>query len=134
VSRFDYDWYMNHANGEYAKREYAHRLDEYGIWEIRGEDPNPDLFGSHNEPIIGHMEGKLDDVIHWAVLQNAFWQWGAGGKFTKINVAKLSEERDKVQCDYKCGAFSIPESFEEYKLAYDHWRNHGVLAGCSHGC
>jgi hypothetical protein len=49
-------------------------------------------------------------------------------------------ERDRryeaglVHCDELCDAMQEPETFEEYKLAYEHWRNHGDLSGCSHGC
>lgn len=135
MSRFDYDWYMDHANGGYAKNNYSHRLDEYGIWEVTGEDPNPDIGGHHYEPFIALMEGKLDDVIHWAVNQSVFWVWGAGGKFTKRAVSSVPEytEPKKVFCDDNCGALYEPKTLEDYKLAYEHWHSHRSYSGCSHG-
>ena len=59
-------------------------LGDCGLWEISGEDPNPDLTGSHHMPIIGHVEGELNDVINYAVNLSGFWQWGGGGKISKI--------------------------------------------------
>lgn len=49
---------------------------------------------------------------------------------------RLDEERDKaglVACDRKCPAKDSPYTREEYVLAYEHWRYHGYLHGCSHG-
>ena len=59
------DWPLSHLP--------LNDLNEYGIWCVRGEDPNPDLGGSHSEPVIGYFEGKLDDVIHVAVELPSFW-------------------------------------------------------------
>jgi hypothetical protein len=39
----------------------------------------------------------------------------------------------KVRCDEFCGASAEPETDEEYRAAYKHWRHHGNLYGCSHG-
>lgn len=62
-----------------------HKLDEYGVWEVLGEDPNCDLCGSHHQPLLGYFEGKLEDVIINAVNINGFWQWGGGGNINKVN-------------------------------------------------
>jgi hypothetical protein len=44
-------------------------------------------------------------------------------------------EAGLVGCDKKgCQAKSKPETPEEYKVAYEHWRCHGYLCGCSHAC
>jgi len=61
-----------------------HNLDEVGIWEVRGEDPNCDLGGSHHKPKLGTFEGKLEDIVAYAVTLSDFWQWGAGGDITKV--------------------------------------------------
>jgi hypothetical protein len=37
-----------------------------------------------------------------------------------------------VDCDDNCGAKLDPQTFEEYKAAYEHWRGHGCLDGCAH--
>ena len=39
-----------------------------------------------------------------------------------------------VDCDENCKALENPRTFKDYKKAYEHWSNHGYLAGCSHGC
>lgn len=38
-----------------------------------------------------------------------------------------------VSCDDGCMAMVNPVTFEEYKAAYEHWRSHHDLRGCSHG-
>lgn len=63
-----------------------HSLDEVGIWEVRGEDPNCDYGGSHCNPYIGTYSGKLATVVKIAVLDDNFWTWGAGGYIRKIDV------------------------------------------------
>ena len=66
-----------------------HQLSEHGIWEVRGEDPNCDFGGHHHEPKLGKVEGKLEDVIRWAVAQSGFWQWGAGGSIKRADNEKI---------------------------------------------
>ncbi len=63
-----------------------HSLTDIGIWHIQGEDPNCDFGGSHYQPSLGYFEGTLDDIIDLAVVLPKFWNWGAGGSITKINV------------------------------------------------
>jgi len=65
-----------------------HSLDEEGLWEVFGEDPNCDLGGYHREPSLGIYEGKLEDVIRTAVTLPGFWQWGSGGRIRSIKVEK----------------------------------------------
>lgn len=45
----------------------------------------------------------------------------------------MSEDCLVVDCDDNCGALEEPQSFEEMKAAYEHWRYHGVDFGCAHG-
>lgn len=61
----------------------------YGIWVVRGEDPNCDLGGSHVEPLIGYVEGMYEIVVDWALVQPAFFAWGSGGSIEEIVVKKL---------------------------------------------
>lgn len=80
----------------------AHSLDEYGVWEVRGEDPNCDMGGHHHEPLLGLFEGKLEDVIAHATSLPNWFQWGAGGSikkyvtrdFTKITPEMAQKARD----------------------------------------
>ncbi len=39
-----------------------------------------------------------------------------------------------VDCDEWCQAFQRPFGAEETRAAYEHWRYHSYLNGCSHGC
>ena len=63
-----------------------HKLTETGLWKVRGEDPNCDFGGSHHMPDLGTYEGKLEDIIAYAVTLPSFWQWGAGGDITKVGL------------------------------------------------
>lgn len=78
----------------------------YGLWEVRGEDANPDMGGHHHEPLLGYFEGRLIDVINYAVLLDRFYTWGSGGsikqyvhpdikKITTDSVNELAEIRDR---------------------------------------
>ena len=62
-----------------------HSMSEIGIWKIRGEDSNCDFGGSHYQPELGLVEGKLEDIIAYAVELPSFWQWGSGGDITKVS-------------------------------------------------
>jgi len=67
-----------------------HRLDETGFWHIKGEDPNCDFGGHHYQPDLGVVQGKLSEVVNYAVRQNRFYTWGAGGDITKISITEVS--------------------------------------------
>lgn len=71
--------YMQSWNGQRIKG----MLSEYGVWRVRGEDPNCDMGGPHIEPELGYFEGKLIDVVRYAVMLPNFWAWGGGGRFTQ---------------------------------------------------
>ncbi len=64
-------------------------MDEYGIWEVFGEDPTCDFGGSHHQPHLGTFEGTLEQVLHKGVNLPRFWQWGGGGEIKKIEAKKL---------------------------------------------
>lgn len=70
-----------------------HTLEEEGIWQIFGEDPNCDMGGPHIQPSLGFVEGKLSDVIEYAVELPSFWQWGAGGDIKKIDSIKKVDSK-----------------------------------------
>lgn len=72
--------YMNTYNG----RNLKYSLYQEGIWKVLGEDVNCDLGGSHHQPELGTFEGKLIDIIKYAVTLNGFWAWGGGGNFVKV--------------------------------------------------
>lgn len=66
-----------------------HSLDEVGTWRIRGEDPNCDMGGAHYQPDLGTVEGRLEDVIRYAVKQPNFYTWGSGGDILKVEIKRL---------------------------------------------
>ncbi len=86
--------YSRFINETYSGRELLkkHRLGEWGIWRVLGEDPNCDFGGSHHNPYLGTYEGDLANVITIAVELKGFWQWGAGGQIEKTNVEKIHPE------------------------------------------
>ena len=42
------------------------------------------------------------------------------------------EVKGFVRCDIRCQAKDEPNTLEEYIAAYEHWRKHRFLSGCSH--
>lgn len=77
---------LENFKNTYAYKELLkrHSLEEYGVWKVRGEDDNPDLHGSHYMPELGLFEGKLVDIINYAITLKRFWTWGAGGDISKV--------------------------------------------------
>jgi hypothetical protein len=70
-----------------------HTLNETGVWKILGEDPNCDWGGYHHQPELGIVEGRLGDVIAYAVELGSFWQWGGGGNIIKMSApVKITAE------------------------------------------
>ena len=40
-----------------------------------------------------------------------------------------------VRCDDPdCRTLVDPVTLDDYRMALEHWRDHGVEYGCSHGC
>ena len=81
------DWMQSSYSGK--KLLEKHSLNEEGTWRIRGEDPNCDFGGSHYKPELGTVEGRLEDVIRYAVAQPDFFTWGSGGDITKVSIKKV---------------------------------------------
>lgn len=81
--------FFNTYGGKKLIKKYS--LNEEGLWEVLGEDPNPDWAGTHISPHIGFFEGKLGDVVAQAVDLPGFWQWGSGGEIRKVSVRKASQ-------------------------------------------
>lgn len=75
------DKYLRTFSGKNLK----YKMEEEGLWQVFGEDPNCDLGGSHHEPDLGFFSGKLKDVIATAVLLPNFWTWGGGGRIKKVS-------------------------------------------------
>jgi hypothetical protein len=68
-----------------------HKLDEYGVWQVLGEDPNCDMGGHHSQPELAIIDGTLLQAITVGVDLPGFWQWGAGGDFRKATIQKAEE-------------------------------------------
>lgn len=66
-----------------------HSLDEFGTWQIFGEDPNCDMGGYHHQPRLEVVTGTLKDVIEYGVKLPKFFTWGAGGDFVKLDIKTL---------------------------------------------
>lgn len=92
-------FFNTHSGRELLKK---HSLTEYGVWRVRGEDPNCDYGGFHHMPEIGTFEGVLDDIINFAVDLSGFWDWGAGGDITKVDMpikidASTNKRRKEIE-------------------------------------
>lgn len=71
------------TNGFKRLIEEHKSLGTRGVWEIRGEDSNCDMGGSHHMPLLEVVSGRLQDVIEYGVHLQRFWTWGSGGEFRK---------------------------------------------------
>ena len=80
-------WVRNSYSGK--KLLANHKLDEFGTWRIRGEDPNCDLGGVHHQPELGIVEGTLEDIIKYAVKLPNFYTWAGGGDISKVKIKKV---------------------------------------------
>ncbi len=95
--------YTQYTTVCYAGRKLLEQYDlsTVGIWQIFGEDSNADLHGPHYTPLLGIVEGNLDNVIRYAVDLPQFWQWGSGGEIRfigtsipKINVDTIRQREE----------------------------------------
>ncbi len=77
----------------------SHTLDELGVWEVRGEDPNCDFGGYHHNPYMYTLKGTLEQVITKAVKDPNFWTWGGGGTIRKIEIIDLNNELSSISRD-----------------------------------
>lgn len=96
-------------HGHSGKRLLSkHSLEDHGLWRVRGEDPNCDIGGHHHEPELGIFEGKLRDVIAYAVELPGWFQWGSGGsieshtpkkviKITPDSLKELAAKRHRLE-------------------------------------
>lgn len=87
--------YKQYIEVSYSGRKLLeqHSLNEEGLWKIYGEDPNCDWGGSHHEPELGIVEGKLKDVIEYAIELPNFWTWGGGGRIVSVGtIHKINPE------------------------------------------
>lgn len=72
-----YDQFVK--SDKYSSLLRQHKLDEDGIWLVRSEEFQT----------IGHVSGKLDDAIKWAVSQTNWGGYGSGGSLEKLQVVPV---------------------------------------------
>jgi hypothetical protein len=94
-----------------------HKLDDEGIWEIYGEDPNCDFGGHHHTPKLGTVQGKLRDVIMYGVSLPNFWQWGSGGHFTLLGkeIPKVDQHSWQERADLEAEEKRLKEELDAVK-------------------
>lgn len=64
------------------------RLTDTGNWVIYGEVEDPGPFGGPPQ-VIGHLEGKLEDVIRAAIQMPGFYTWGGGGSIKPFKIESV---------------------------------------------
>jgi hypothetical protein len=72
-----------------------HSLHDIGIWQVLGENMNDSPHSCGYSPTLGFFEGMLTDVIEHAVTLDKFWGYGAGGRFEKIGIKRITPETTK---------------------------------------
>ena len=77
---------INYLNTTHAGKRLLtnHTLDENGLWNVKGEDPNCDMGGFHHQPDLGVVEGTLQEALEYGLAHKKFFSWGAGGDIEKI--------------------------------------------------
>jgi len=92
-----------------------HPADQFGTWEIRGEDHNADLGGHHHQQLLGYYEGVYAEIVEFAVELPGFFAWGGGGNIREMNIVKIDEDSawqlKKAKADLK--------KLEEEKIAIE---------------
>jgi hypothetical protein len=91
--------YLDTYSGRRLLEKYT--LEQEGIWEIRGEDPNCDLGGAHHQPKLGIVQGRLQDIIMFGANLDRFWQWGAGGDFEFIGESIPKVDQQVIDADFR---------------------------------
>lgn len=81
---------------EYKELLKKHSLTDEGVWEILGEDPNCDMGGSHHQPKLAVVSGRLGEVIKAAVDMKSFWTWGSGGSIRFVKIISLNDLAKKA--------------------------------------
>lgn len=92
----------NNTNIERARGRLSKEYpgDQYGTWEITGEDPNCDLGGPHHNPQLGYLKGRYDEVLEKALTLGGFFQWGSGGYIKPVEVEDINgvvEELSEIE-------------------------------------
>ena len=98
------DDYFKTYSGRQLRETYS--LNTTGLWQIKGEDPNCDFGGNHYQPDLGIVEGKLSDVLDYAVNLPQFWTWGWGGELIFIGEARkidpvTNQQRNELKAKEK---------------------------------
>ncbi len=108
------DKYLKRYDGRELLKE--HTLDEYGVWEVTGENPNPILGGDQNDPLLGTFTGYLRDAIAWGVMQPDFWVWGSGGSGGSfIKISKGDQRTTSIEVEYYTASWHCPNCSEYTK-------------------
>lgn len=81
-----FDEFLNKTNNgsDLLKK---HNLFKSGTWQIFSEDPNCDY---HHRISLGFVEGKLADIVEYAVNLPGFW--GVGDSIEEVIVTKITPD------------------------------------------
>lgn len=75
--------------------EWQSRDGGYTVYSVYGEDPNPDMGGSHITPFLGNVEGTFTEVLEYAANNmSRFYAWGGGGHV--VPYSSLNESSEPV--------------------------------------
>jgi hypothetical protein len=96
--------------------------DDWGVWNIYGEDENCDLGGPHSNPLITTYEGTLRNAAIHAVSLPRYKTWGGGGYIQRTEIDHGSCEipsDDPVAAALKRVQRAIAELDDAQKHALD---------------
>jgi hypothetical protein len=75
----------------------------------------------------------LDELVAHAERHGMYEATGGKPPLSSWRLHQWQADHGFVRCDADCGALADPVSSQECRAALEHWRDHGVTGGCSHG-
>ena len=92
------------ANDQIVERIRTKLLKEkpqehYDVWEIRGEDPNPDMGGHHHMPRLMILRSTYEEAVEIALNLKNFIGWGAGGDIRPVIIMTINDVKNIPQLE-----------------------------------
>ncbi len=93
--------------------------DQIGMWQVRGEDPNCDLGGTHHMPDLGLYEGQYIDIVELALNMPRFFSWGGGGEIREVKSKKIGPNTVRQMKETKAELRDVNKRKEELEKRLD---------------
>lgn len=89
-----YNSVENYTHKSHSGQRLKENLDTVGIWKVLGEGDERGM----NQPLLATVEGKLRDIISYAITLPQFYSWGSGGDFILVEgPITLDKWKEKIR-------------------------------------